>query len=176
MGKTTSKHNERIMRHTMVKEVSETDPKTGEKKLIMYVYLEKYKILRKMQDPNQNQHFMVLTAEEIAEYSEIRLGVPEEYQTIWVQGQQITKASEQMNEYFFWSDIKEKMWDFTRESIDGKVAYTPALLMLNKEIKTTANTGLIEPFSFCFSSAKEEGTILRALRDNSITDSWVLPE
>ena len=109
---------------TTVKEVSETDPKTGEKKLIMYVYLEKYKIPRKMQDPNQNQFFMVLTAENMAEYSEIRLGVPEEYQTIWVQGQQITKASEQMNEYFFWSDIKEKMWDFTRESTDGKVAYT----------------------------------------------------
>lgn len=109
---------------TTVKEDSETDPKTGEKKLIMYVYLEKYKIPRKMQDPNQNQHFMVLTAEEMTEYSEIRLGVPEEYQTIWVQGQQITKASEQMNEYFFWSDIKEKMWDFTRESTDGKVAYT----------------------------------------------------
>ena len=109
---------------TTVKEVSETDPKTGEKKLIMYVYLEKYKLPRKMQDPNQTQFFMVLTAEDMAEYSEIRLGVPEEYQTIWVQGQQITKASEQMNEYFFWSDIEEKMWDFTRESTDGKVAYT----------------------------------------------------
>ena len=102
---------------TMVKEVSETDPKTGEKKLIMYVYLEKYKIPRKMQEPNQNQHFMVLTAENMAEYSEIRLGVPEEYQTIWVQGQQITKASEQMNEYFFWSDI-EAYTDFRISSIE----------------------------------------------------------
>ena len=32
----------------------------------MYVYLEKYKIPRKMQEPNQNQHFMVLTAEDMA--------------------------------------------------------------------------------------------------------------
>ena len=109
---------------TMVEEVSETDPQTGEKKLIMYVYLEKYRIPRKMEDPEQNQYFQVLTAENMAEYSEIRLGVPEEYQTIWVQGQQIAKASEQMNEYFFWSDIDEKMWEFTRESTDGKAVYT----------------------------------------------------
>jgi hypothetical protein len=36
------------------------------------------RIPRKMQEPNQNQHFMVLTAENMAEYSEIRLGVPED--------------------------------------------------------------------------------------------------
>ena len=63
---------------------------------------------------------MKLTPENMAEYSEIRQGVPTEYQTLWTQGQPISKASDQMEEYYFWKEIEEKLWKYANEIYDWR--------------------------------------------------------
>ena len=93
-----------------------------ERNLIMYVYVDKPILSRKLENPRQNSGFMALTPDRMAEYIEIRQGVPDEYQTIWRKGDSIGKASEQMEEYYFWNDIDEQIWERMREYDQGKVS------------------------------------------------------
>ena len=108
---------------TMVRPVKEKDGKTGEEKNILYVYVEKYLINRKLASPMQNYGFMEMTAEELNGYDEIRQGVPSEYRTIWTPGGKIDKASEQMEEYYFWDRIDQQLWHHADETPDGKAGY-----------------------------------------------------
>ena len=94
-----------------------------EKNLIMYVYVDKPIISRKLENPRQNYCFMTLTPDKMAAYTEIRQGVPNEYQTIWRKGDTIGKASEQMEEYYFWNNIDEQLWERMREYNQGKVSF-----------------------------------------------------
>ncbi len=115
----------------MVEVYEETDSQTeGEKRileeeaaegnLIMYVYMDKPIISKKLENPIQNHGFMALTPDRMAAYTEIRQGVPDEYQTIWRKGDPIGKASEQMEEYYFWYNIEEQIWiDYDQ----GKVSF-----------------------------------------------------
>ena len=99
-----------------------------EKNLIMYVYVDKPIMSRKLQNPRQNHCFMTLTSERMEAYTEIRQGVPDEYQTIWRKGDSIGKASEQMEEYYFWNDIDEQLWERMREYDQGKVSFADYML------------------------------------------------
>ena len=87
---------------------TETDPETGEERNILYVWLEKHLIPRKMQTPMQNHPVITMAANDLSALSEIRQGVPGEYQTLWQPGTNIAKASEQMEEYFFWQGIDQQ--------------------------------------------------------------------
>ena len=118
----------------MVEVYEETDSQTeGEKRvlqeedaegnLIMYVYVDKSIVSKKLENPMQNHGFMVLTPDKMAAYTEIRQGVPNEYQTIWRKGDTIGKASEQMEEYYFWNNIDEQLWERMREYDQGKVSF-----------------------------------------------------
>lgn len=94
-----------------------------ERNLIMYVYVDKPILSRKLENPRQNSGFMALTPDRMAEYIEIRQGVPDEYQTIWRKGDPIGKASEQMEEYYFWNNIDEQLCERMREYYQGKVSF-----------------------------------------------------
>ena len=129
----------------MMEDAYEMNPKTGGQKKILYVWLEKYKLPRKQEHPRQNSPFMELTADDMAEYSEIRQGVPAEYQSLWIQGQTISKASEQMEEYYFWNEIDAKLWKYGKESYDGKVSISDYRLsgvwsMIQQQMFAVAST------------------------------------
>lgn len=108
---------------TFVTTETEKDARTGKEKTVMYVWLEKFILPREMENPMQNGPIMTLTAEQMKQYDEVRSGVPSEYLTIWTAGEAIGKASEQMEEYYFWDCIDRQMTERLFGSQGGKTGY-----------------------------------------------------
>ena len=121
----TADYNESsVALHNWVEDVEETDPETGEKTKIVYLRIDKTLIPDPLYNPPmQNRAFIRFSAEQInGEYSEIRQGRPEDYKVLWKKGQSIEKASDEMEEFYFWDDLLNQL--FTGEAIPSSVSYS----------------------------------------------------
>lgn len=94
-------------------------------KHILYVYLEKSIITQYAASPLENHSCTRISSERMAELHEIRQGKPEEYATIWQQGDEIPAASPEMEEWFALTEAYQNIWEAVRQSDDGKALITP---------------------------------------------------
>ena len=104
----TADYNESsVQLHTWFADAFEKDPETGKQIRIAYLRIDKTLIPDPLYyPPMQNNGFVRFSAEELENtYDEIRQGRPEEYKTLWKKGQEIEKASAEMDEYYYWKDL-----------------------------------------------------------------------
>ena len=111
-----------------VEDVVEKDPESGETVKIAYLRVNRTLIPNPMYyPPMQNTGFALFSAEDMdSGYSEIRQGTPGDYKTLWKKGsREIEKASAEMEEYYFWHDLLNRL-SFNTEVYpeSGSVGYS----------------------------------------------------
>ena len=109
----TADYNESsVQLHTWFEDAFEKDPETGKQIRIAYLRIDKTLIPDPLYyPPMQNKGFVRFSAKDLKNtYDEIRQGRPEDYKTLWKKGQEIEKASAEMDEYYYWKDLLNSLY------------------------------------------------------------------
>ena len=108
---------------TTIQTAEEIDQATDETVTVLYVGEGKYLLANTMDRPMQNASAMRIPPDELSGYAEIRQGTPENYALLWKAGDPITAASEEMEAYYGWIDIMDRLEERMRETDDGKEGF-----------------------------------------------------
>ena len=108
---------------TTIQAVDEIDGTTGEAVTVLYVGVEKYLLGNKMDRPMQNAATTRIPPDVLAGYAEIRRGTPENSVSLWNAGDPIAPASEEMEAYYGWIEIMDRLEERMREADDGKAGF-----------------------------------------------------
>lgn len=109
----TANYNESsVQLYTWVEDAVEKDSESGKEIKVAYLRIDKTLIPDPLYNPPmQNKGFIRFTAEELENtYDEIRQGQSGDYITLWKKGQEIEKASAEMDEYYYWDDLLESLF------------------------------------------------------------------
>ena len=90
-----------------------------------YIGMEKYWISHEMERSMQNGSPISFSADYLEQHSiqEIRQGTPKDYRTIWKKGDDIPAASPEMEEFYFWLDVWDRMYDRLSETTDEAIRF-----------------------------------------------------
>ncbi len=105
---------------TISSSVPQKNKKTGEETAALYLGLDAYRIPKKLEHPLQNGYVEALSADEFSKYDKICKGSPDDYEVVWKRGDKIKPASEEMERYFAWQSVIDKLQNNFKESPDGK--------------------------------------------------------
>ena len=108
---------------TTIQEAQEIDETTGETVTVLYAGVGKYLLGNRLDRPMQNASAMRIPPGELAGYTEIRQGTPENSVSLWKAGDPIAPASEEMEAYYGWIDIMDDFEERMLETDDGKAGF-----------------------------------------------------
>lgn len=98
-------------------EVSEVEKDKGR---LLYITAKQAIWPERASEPQNKQFALAIGAAELDDYSEIRMGTEENYETVWKVGQPIPRASDEMEK---WVGLDRQIWaivEATRD-VDGKL-------------------------------------------------------
>ena len=98
---------------------------SGGEQMLEYIGMEKYWISHEMEYPMQNGSPLTFSANYMEQNTiqEIRKGTPKNYKTIWKKGDAIPAASPEMEEFYFWLDEWDRIYDRLSQTTDEKIRF-----------------------------------------------------
>ncbi len=93
--------------------------------ILEYIGMEKYWISHEMDHPMQNGSTLSISADYMEQNTiqEIRQGTPKDYKTIWKKGDAIPAASPEMEEFYFWLDEWDQVYDRLSQTTDEVIRF-----------------------------------------------------
>ena len=103
--------------------VGEVDETTGEQITVLYIGMEKFLLSREIGRPMQNRSPMRISPPRQSNYDEIRQGTHDQFTVLWKSGDPIPAASEEMEQYYKWTEMMVHFADKMMEGPDGKAGF-----------------------------------------------------
>ena len=104
--------------------VGEVDETTGEQITVLYIGMEKFLLSREIGRPMQNGSLMRIRSPRQSNYDEIRQGTHDQFTVLWKSDDPIPAASEEMEQYYNWTEMMDHFTEKMIEGPDGKAGFS----------------------------------------------------